>query len=64
MVIIGGEFAMLQSFFIDSVKGCIRKTVLINSLKKCEIKTSILGRYLGSTAGSSMVLKSLDMINF
>jgi predicted NBD/HSP70 family sugar kinase len=64
IVIIGGEYTMVKDFFIDAVKTGIIKTSLIDSVKRCEIKASTLGRYLGAKAGACMLLKASDMIHF
>ena len=64
LVIIDGEYVMVKDFFIDAVKMGIIKTGLINIVKLCDVKSSILSRYLGAKAGACMLLKTCDMIDF
>lgn len=64
LVVINGEYSMVKDFFIDAVKIGVIKTSLMSSVKRCEIKASKLGRYLGAKAGACMLLKSSDMIDF
>ena len=64
LVLIGGEYGMVKDYFIDAVKSGIKITVLINTVKHCEVKASILGRYLGAKSGACMLLKACDMIDF
>ena len=64
LVLIGGEYAMVKNFFVDAVKIGVRKTALISTMKNCEVKASVLGRYLGVKAEACMFLKACDMIAF
>jgi len=64
LVILGGEFVMVKDFFIDPVKMGINKTSQINTVQRCEVIASTLGRYLGAKAGACMLLKACDMIEF
>ena len=64
LVLIGGEYGMVKDYFIDAVKSGIKITGLINTVKHCEVKASVLGRYLGAKSGACMLLKACDMIDF
>jgi predicted NBD/HSP70 family sugar kinase len=64
LVLIGGEYVMVEDYFIDAVKSGIKITGLTNTLNHCEVKASTLGRYLGSKAEACMFLKACDMIDF
>jgi hypothetical protein len=62
--LIGGEYVMVEDYFIDAVKSGIKITGLTNTLNHCEVKASTLGRYLGSKAEACMFLKACDMTDF
>lgn len=64
LIVIGGEFVMVQDFMLDAIKIGIKKTALLNSLKSCRIEASTLGRYLSSKAGACMLLKACDMVEY
>lgn len=64
LIVIGGEFVMVQNFFIDAIRMGIKKTALLDALMSCKIEASTLGRYLSSKAGACMFLKSCDMIEY
>lgn len=64
LIVIGGEFVMVQDFFIDAIKMSIKKTALVDALFNCQIIPSKLGRYLSSKAGASMLLKACDLIEY
>ncbi|MEM1119556.1 MAG: ROK family protein [Bacteroidota bacterium] len=64
LIVIGGEFVMVQDFLLDAIKMGIRKTALLSSLNACKIEASSLGRYLSSKAGACMLLKACDMIDY
>lgn len=64
LIVIGGEFVMVQDFMLDAVKIGIKKTALLDSLNSCQIEGSTLGRYLSSKAGACMLLKTCDMIEY
>ncbi|MEJ7769678.1 MAG: ROK family protein [Chitinophagaceae bacterium] len=62
LLIIDGEYLMLDQLFIDAVKNGLRKTTLVNILQCCEVKGSTLGRYLSSKAGAAMLFKQYDLV--
>ena len=62
LLIIDGEYLMLDQLFIDAVKNGLRKTTLVNLLQCCEVKGSTLGRYLSSKAGAAMLFKQYDLV--
>lgn len=62
LIVIGGEFVMVQDFFIDAIRMGIKKTALLDTLLNCKIEPSKLGRYLSSKAGACMLLKACDLI--
>ncbi len=64
LILIGGEFVMVEDFFIDSIKMGIKKTALVDAMLSCKIKLSDLGRYLGSKAGACMLLKACDLVEY
>lgn len=64
LVIIGGEYVMVKDFFIDPIKMGIIKTRQVNTVERCEVISSTLGRYLGAKAGACMLLKACEMIDF
>lgn len=64
LVLISGEYVMVQDFFLDAVKTGLRKTALLHVLNNCAVEASTLGRYLSSTAGACMFLKACDMIEY
>lgn len=64
LIVLGGEFVMVQDFFIDAVKIGIKKIALFDSLQNCKIQASSLGRYLSSKAGGCMLLKNYEMIEY
>ena len=64
LIVIGGEFVMVQDFMLDAIKIGIKKTALLDSLNSCQIEASTLGRYLSSKAGACMLLKACDMIEY
>lgn len=64
LIVIGGEFVMVERIFIDAVKSGIQKTAMVDALQSCEIQSSSLGRYLSSKAGACMLLKNYEMIEY
>lgn len=64
MIVIGGEFVMVQDFLLDALKIGIKKTALLNSLMSCRIEASTLGRYLSSKAVVCLLLKACDLIEY
>jgi len=64
LIVIVGEFVMVQDFLIDAIRIGIRKTALLDALTTCKIEASTLGRYLSSKAGACMLLKACDMIEY
>jgi predicted NBD/HSP70 family sugar kinase len=64
LIVIGGEYAKVKEYFIDSVKTGVKKTGLVDSLADCEIKVSSLGGDLSSRAAACMVFKSYRMTKF
>lgn len=63
-IVIGGEIEMVKDFFLDAIKGGMRKTGLLSSLKDCEVTASSLGRYFSSRGAACMVLKNFELINY
>lgn len=64
LIVIGGEYEMVQNFFLDAVKSGMHKTGLVNSLKDCEVAPSTLGRFFSSRGAACMVLKNNGLINY
>jgi predicted NBD/HSP70 family sugar kinase len=64
LIVIGGEYAKVKDYFIDSVKTGVKKTGLVDSLADCEIKVSSLGGDLGSKAAACMVFKSYQLTKY
>jgi len=64
MIVVGGEFVMVQDFLLDAIKIGIKKTALLDSLMSCRIEASSLGRYLSSKAGVCLLLKACDLIEY
>jgi len=63
LIVIGGEYARVNDFFIDSIKTGIKKTGLLPSLIDCRVESSRLGGNLGAKAGAYMVFKRYEMTN-
>ncbi|GAB2557357.1 ROK family transcriptional regulator [Spirosoma areae] len=61
LIVIGGEYARVNEFFIDSIKTGIKKTGLLPSLVDCRVESSRLGGNLGAKAGAYMVFKRYEM---
>lgn len=64
MIVIGGEFVMVQDFLLDAIKIGIKKTALLDALISCRVEASTLGRYLSSKAGICLLLKAIDLIEY
>ena len=64
LIVVGGEFVMVQDYFIDAIKAGMRKTGLTNSIQDCKIVGSKLGRYFSSRGAACMVLKNNKLINY
>ena len=64
LIVIGGEYAKVNEFFIDSIKTGIRKTSLMPSLIDCKVEVSRLGGNLGAKAGAYMVFKRYEMTKY
>ena len=64
LMVLGGEFVMVMDIFIEALKMGMRKTVLPDCLNNCEIKSTTLGRFLGSKAGACVMLRGLGMIEY
>lgn len=64
LILIGGEFVMVEDFFIDTIKMGIKKTALIDTMLNCKVKPSNLGRYLSSKASACMLLKTCDLVEY
>ncbi len=62
LIIISGEFAMLDELFVDAVRIGLRKSGIKESVDDCEIWVSSLGRYLSSKAGVCNFLYKNGMI--
>jgi predicted NBD/HSP70 family sugar kinase len=62
MLIIDGEYLMLDELFINAVKNGLRKTTLVNLLQSCQVKASTLGRYLSSKAGAAMLFRQYNLV--
>jgi predicted NBD/HSP70 family sugar kinase len=62
LLIIDGEYLMLDELFINAVKNGLRKTTLVNSLQCCQVKASTLGRYLSSKAGAAMLFRHYNLV--
>lgn len=63
ILIIGGEFAMLNEIIVDAVKLGLRKTGLKENIEDCKVEISTLGRYLSSRAGVCMFLHVHDLLH-
>jgi len=64
LIVIGGEYAKVKEYFIDSVRASVKKTGLVDSLTDCEIKVSSLGGDLSSKAAACMVFKNYQMTRY
>ena len=62
LLIIDGEYLMLDELFINAVKNGLRKTTLVNLLQNCQVKASTLGRYLSSKAGAAMLFRQYNLV--
>lgn len=62
LLIIDGEYLMLDDLFINAVKNGLRTTTLVNLLQTCQVKASTLGRYLSSKAGAAMLFKQYNLV--
>ena len=62
LIIISGEFAMLKDLFVDAVRIGLRKSGIKKNIDDCEIRVSLLGRYLSSKAGVCNFLYKYGMI--
>ena len=62
LLIIDGEYLMLDELFITAVKNGLRKTSLVNALQCCQVKASTLGRYLSSKAGAAMLFRQYNLV--
>jgi predicted NBD/HSP70 family sugar kinase len=61
LLIIDGEYLMLDDLFLDAIKNGLRKTTLTGVLKNCQVKASTLGRYLSSKAGAVMLFSNYNL---
>jgi predicted NBD/HSP70 family sugar kinase len=64
LIVIGGEYVKVKSFFMDAVNMGLKKSGLIDSLAECETKVSTLGADLSSKAAAFMVFKSYRLTKY
>jgi predicted NBD/HSP70 family sugar kinase len=61
LLMIDGEYLMLEDLFVDAIKTGLRKTALVGVLQNCNVKASTLGRYLSSKAGAAMLFSQFNL---
>jgi predicted NBD/HSP70 family sugar kinase len=64
LIVIGGEYVKVKSFFMDAVNTGLKKSGLIDSLAECETKVSTLGADLSSKAAACMVFKNYRLTKY
>lgn len=61
-IVIGGEFARNNEFFIDAIALGLKKTALLPPLSQCELIPSALGEDSAALGAAALVLRKFEMI--
>lgn len=62
LIVIGGEFTVVNELFIGSIKNGIKKSALIAPMKDCQVIPSTLGPNAEAMGAASLILKKLELL--